>query len=837
MRFKVFAIILFITVLLGFSQGLYSQEDDWYMGKPIREISFTGLSTVAQNELDALMYPYRGRIFSDTIFWEILGKLYALEYFERIDPATHRYDAAGSEVIISFNVIERPVITRITFAGNSNLRRSELQDVVTSRVNSIYNQSKVRVDIQAIINKYHERGYPNVAVTSIEDRSVEGTVSLIFSIDEGSRISISRIEFQGNTRFSSNVLRNQISLKARSLLNDGAFQEAKLLADIETILKYYHDRGYINAQVRDVTRSYEEDDRGTNLILTFMIEEGVEYRFGGVTFEGNHIFSSEQLQRLIYSRTGEVVNMTRLEMDLQRVADLYFENGYIFNSIVRLPEVDTQTNVLSVKIEIEERGRAYVENIIIIGNQKTRTEVILREIPMEPGDVFSRAKVLEAIRNIYNLQYFTMVIPDIHQGSTENLMDLVITVEEGPTTDIQFGLTFSASADPDTFPIAGLLQWNDRNIGGSGNQLGIEINSTVVDTFSGSLNYTHNWIFGLPLSVGADFSINYLKRYAAMDNQLPIFSGYEEFAFPDGFMNYDEYIANSRIPPRDFQMEYEQWYLSIGLSTGYRWLTPLGILGLGGGMRYGLIQNTYDEILRPFDPTLREGNNTWVPKNSFWLAVTLDQRDIFYDPSSGYFFYERFGLYGVLDHEREHYLRSDTKAQFYMTLFDIPVNESWNFKGVLAMQAGLSIIFPQPWRGSFAIEDANKLAVDGMFTGRGWNIEYRNKGLVLFDSWIELRIPLVQGILAFDFFFDLAAVEKREGDYFNQGNFTISNFKFSYGGGIRFTLPQFPIRMSLVKRFEILDDWSVKWAPGAIFGDPSRPWTGMDLVISFVITY
>jgi len=840
MKFRVFAFLLFIQAVLCFSQQNSQIEGDWYQGKPIRDIVFSGLRNISQSELEALMNPYKGRLFDDNIFWEIQGKLYALEYFERIDPST--LPAAGAnEVIIRFNVVERPVVGRIVFSGNSGLRRTELMEVINTKVSDIYNQAKIRVDIDAIINKYIEKGYPDVTVTVTETQTGESTVTVVFNITEHDKISISRIEFQGNTRFSTNTLRSRLSLKAKSLINDGAFQEAKLLADRETITRYYNDRGYIDAFVRDVTRTFETNEKGTSLVLTFMIEEGSEFRFGGITFEGNRIFSTEQLERLVTSKVGEIVNYTKLEMDLQRVADLYFENGYIFNSIMRTPDKNYQTHELSYKITIVEQGRAYIENIIIIGNEKTRTEVILREIPLEPGDVFSKTKVMEAMRNLYNLQYFSMIIPETLQGSAENLMDLVFTVEEQLTSDIQFGLTFSGTADPETWPISGLLKWNDRNVGGSGNELGAEINSSIVDTSTFAVNYLHRWVFGLPLSLGIDFSANFNRRLTTMNNQAPFFNGDEPYAFPDGFFSFDEFKAHNYTPPRDYLMNYEQWYLSVGFSTGYRWFTFMGIVGVNGGLRIGTVKNTYDEeLFRPFDPALRAGNNVFTPKNSFWLSTSLDQRDIFYDPSKGFYLYERLGFYGIIDNEREHYIRSDSKAQAFFTLFNFQVNENWAFKCVLALHTGLSLIFQQPGRDQ-AVEEANKLSVDGMFVGRGWASEYRNKGLLLLDSWVELRFPIVQGILAFDLFLDMAGVESKQGYYFGEDdegndNFTLDNLRFSYGGGIRFTMPQLPIRISLVKRFKFVDG-EIEWQPGQIFGDPSDPLLGMDIVVSFVLSY
>ena len=830
------------TVFSAFAQ----QREEWYQGKPIRDIVFTGLRHVKLSELEGLMESYRGRPFDDTIFWEIQGKLYALEYFDLISPSAVPADAFGNEVIIRFAVTERPIVSRIVFVGNSGIRRTELLDLISIKVNDVINQAKIHIDEEAVINKYLEKGYPDATIRSETHGGGDSAMVLTFYITEGEKISIDEFRFEGNSVFSARALRGQLSLKAKNLINDGAFQEAKLLADRAAITQYYHDRGYIDADVIDVTRDINKDAKGNNnLILTFRIHEGRLYTFGGVTFDGNLIFSTEQLAKLVNSKTGETVNARRLEADLQRIADLYYENGYIFNTIGRDENKDTVNGVVSYHVSIVERGRAHIENIIVRGNVKTKTEVILREIPLEPGDVFSKAKVMEAWRNLMNLQYFTMVAPETPPGSADSLMDLVFNVEEQPTTDLQLGLTFSGSADPETFPVSVLAKWNDRNFRGTGNQLGADINASP-DTASLAVNYNHRWIFGLPFSGGFDFTLQWAKRLAAMDNVAPFFNGDEPYAYPDGFFSWDEYYASNKLPPKEFLMKYDQWYISLGFSTGYRWSTPLGNLSLGGGIRTGFIRNNYDEILyRPFDAALREGSNTWTPKNSLWSTLSLDQRDLYYDPSRGYYLYERFGIYGILGaQEREHYLRSDSRAEYYITLFNIPVTEKWSFKSVLGFHSGLSLVFKQPGRDTNSptptIEEANKLAVDGMFVGRGWSGEYRVKGLTLWENWAELRFPLIQGILAWDFFFDAAGVETTQGYYFGgnpegKANFTIENMRFSFGGGLRFTMPQLPLRFSLAKRFRVVDG-EFHWEKGSI-GASDNPGSGIDPVISFAISY
>jgi outer membrane protein insertion porin family len=799
----------------------------WYQGKPIRDIVFEGLRSIKASELDGVMEPFIGEIFSDDIFWEIHGRLYALEYFDSITPSAVPADASGSAVIIRFRVTERPTVSRIVFSGAAAIPRGQLLDTVSIKVNDVANQAKLRMDETALAAKYLEKGFPDVRVSSLMQPNKNGTVQIIFYITEGEKVTIDEINFEGNGVFSARTLRGQISLKPKGgLFNDGAFQEAKLTADITAITQYYRDRGYIDAEVTDVVREPRRDEKGNNnLVITFRVYEGRIYTFGGIVFEGNEIFSEEQLNALVYSKIGETVNARRVDADLQRVMGLYAENGYIFNSIIPSPSRDTVTGVLSYRISIVERGRAHIERILIRGNEKTKDQVLLREIPLEAGDVFSRAKLMEGHRNLMNLQYFSSVIPDMMPGSSDSLMDLVFTVEEQPTTDVQLGVTFSGSSDPDAFPISGLIKWNDRNFFGYGNIVGVELNASP-DTQSGSLQYTQRWLFGLPLSGGFDFTVRHSKRQAAMDNVAPFFNGDEEEAYPDGFDSYDDYYNASKYPPSWALMDYDQWSLSLGFSTGYRFLTFLGNLGLGGGLRTGFVENIYDAaIFRPFDPVLRDGNNEWINANSLWASVSLDQRDVYYDPSNGYYGIQRFGYNGLFSYEREHYLKSDTKAEFFLTLFNLPITDNYSFKAVFGAHSGLSFILPQIGYSRPQVEDANKLVIDGMFNARGWTDERLNRGLALWENWAEIRMPIVPGILALDWFFDAAVVKETPEAFFK--DMSMADMRFSFGGGLRFAIPQFPFRFIFAKRFRVIDG-ELEWINGNM--------GNLDFVISFALS-
>jgi outer membrane protein insertion porin family len=312
-----------------------------------------------------------------------------------------------------------------------------------------------------------------------------------------------------------------------------------------------------------------------------------------------------------------------------------------------------------------------------------------------------------------------------------------------------------------------------------------------------------------------------------MDNLFPYFNGDEPYAFPDGFDSYEQYIAANKIASEAYQMKYDQWNISLGFSTGYRFSVWGGILGIGGGLRVGIVRNSYDNnVYRPFDPILREQNNQWTPSNTIWSSLSYDKRDIYYDPSKGYYAIQRLGIYGLLPIEQEHYIRTDTKAEAFATLFNIPVTDSFNFKGVFGVHSGLSLILPQQFNTQPVIQDNNKLAIDGMFNARGWYSMRSNYGLALWENWAELRIPLAANILAWDWFIDAAAVKDDWYAMFNSLN--IEDFRFSMGSGLRFTIPQFPFRFSLAKRFQVVDN-QVKWINGGI-----GSW-GLDFVISFAI--
>lgn len=801
---NLFRRVLMLFLVLLFTITAFAQTSDtWYYGKKIRNIDFKGLENVNSMELSGITSPFIGQEFTDELYLDLLNRVYALDLFEDVSPIALPGDAKGDSVVIEFTVVEKPFVSQLKFTGNRHIRASELKAAISTKAKDIYNSSKILLDERAIRDLYLKKGYTNVRVSSTtveKDNEIEVT----FEISEGRSTVVREISFMGNTVVSSKTLKGLLSMKTVGIFNKGAFQESQLEIDKQSIIAYYQNRGYVDVAILDVVRTvtYNEKDDCDELNIQYVIQEGAQYIFSGITFTGNTIFSTEQLRDLIKLQDGDVFNLGRFQEGLVAVTDLYFENGYTSNYFNPVESKNAETRQIAVNFMIMENPRSHIENIFIKGNEKTKDYVILRELPIESGDIFSKTKITTGLRNLFNLQYFSAIVPEIVAGSEENLVDVVLNLEEQSTTSIEFGVTFSGIADPDAFPVSLFFKWQDANVMGTGKL--VSANTTLsTDSQSLALSYGDSWLFGMPISFSASAGISH-----TISNTL------RSVVLPDGSINNKSYYMN-----------YNQLSFDFGASLGRRWIPDYAILSVSGGISSSILRNFYDDtIYTPADKTIADNQKRWGMKNSIWVAGSIDARDLNYDPSRGWFAKQQFSWTGLVPMaEKQFFMSSDTKAEIYFTLLDLPITDVWNLKFVLAGLTSLSFVEPTP---NTELSSSNMLYIDGMFTGRGWSSLYStHRGQALWNNTVELRMPVAPGIFALDFFFDAAVIKDTARTFFTDLN--INDVFFSFGPGFRFSLPQFPLRMMLANTFQVKDG-SVKWRNGE-----GPEW---DFVLSFNIT-
>jgi outer membrane protein insertion porin family len=806
-------------------------QADWFWGKPIAAFQWEGVVHADKRELDSTTKSYIGKDFTEDLWMEIQSKLYELDWFEKIDPTALPSDTTKTKLIIKFTVTEKSAIEAVRASGNSGIKTNDILDAVAEKSGDIYNQSKARVDELAVRRLYLDHGYPDATVSSstTPGRS-KGEVLLTFSVNEGLQVAVREIRFSGNTAVSSQTLKGKMSLKESGFLQNGSFQESKLEDDKKTIVDYYQSRGYVDAAVEDVVRSYVKDPKTSKnwLVLTIAIKEGKQWLYGGMSFTENAIFSTEKLATYFSQKPGSILNYTKLKQEKSKIDDLYYESGYIFNQITLNERRDEAKLTIFYTINIQEQDRAHIESITFKGNKKTKDFVLYRELPLEVGDVFSKAKIMDGLRNLYNLQYFSAIDPQMFPGSTENLMDLVITVEEQSTADIQFGLTLSGLGDPSvTVPLSGTLKWDDRNFLGNGNDFSVQsdIGLTAQDLTFG---YGDNYLFGYKFSGGVNLTFSHKQLTTGQDSIAPLFDD----GVPDPYTTPISGGYSLSSLPTAYLMPYTDWEIALGFSTGHTYRTVAGDLSYGGAVSFGVGMQGYDNTrYRPASAELREYNDDWRLGNKIIARASLNHLDLSYNPSNGYYASERLTWAGLLPDplESQQYFKTESKLEAYLTLFSLPVFESWNLKMVLGAHSSFSTLDAHP---GAPLEVTNDwLALDGSFDARGWSVLLGLEGVQVWENWIELRMPILEQFFWLDGFFDSAAMLTQGGlvdmslatpsSDANQPNFSDlewRNMALSLGVGLRFSIQQFPFRFYYAWPFT--------------YGSSGVSWRSPNLVIS-----
>ena len=696
MHRKVFACLFFVLVSVF---SLTAQDSEWYWNQPISKIDFSGLDNVRKSDLQGITSAFIDKPFTEDTYNEILDRLYALDYFEDITPYAKHDTKDETKVLLVFEVVERPVIKSVLFSGNKKVRNGELREQIKIKASDIFIEAKVLVDERNIRNYYLQKGYTTSSVShTIEER--DGEIVVTYNITEGNSSVIREINFSGNTIASSRALKNKISLKELGLFKDGAYQPSTLEQDKQTIAKYYHERGYADATVLDVKIDItpNEEKQRDELSILFIIQEGVQYTYSGIRISGNEVFTKEELLKNQKLRSGSVYNETKFQEDLTSITNVYYENGYMSNEFYPVPVKDADRHEISYDFTIREHTRSHVENIIVKGNSKTKDYVITREIPITPGDTFSNDKIINGMRNLMNLRYFSNVVPEVQQGAEANLVDLVFSVEEQSTSSIQFGLTFTGTVDPGTLPISFLLKVENSNMWGEGRTLSAGVNGSNTNQ-SIDFSYSQNWIGSLPIAFGISLSLGH--------------------SITNGFTNF--WTPQLELVQDRFTMSYDDWNATLSTNLARRWTPNYAIFTLTGGLSTTLQRNVYNESISvPVDTGISLYANRWGISNSVYGQFSLDNRDINYDPSKGWFMSQRFSWHGLIPYyEKEFFLKSDTKLEGYLKLFDLPVSEKWSFKMVFAAYTGITTILP-----CAEVSDGNKAYIDGMINARGWTDVY-----------------------------------------------------------------------------------------------------------------
>jgi len=353
---------------------------------------------------------------------------------------------------------------------------------------------RLQRDAYAMEDFYRDKGYKDVKIIPKTEAVEGGEAKVIFEIEEGIRGFISKVRFIGNEAATSKDLEKVIKLKPRAwwqlFSKSDRFEDLQLKDDVSRIKNYYLNHGYIDvnvqasvdlprtiknktaqedAQKKDENRKEEDFDPdevpAEDLVLTYRIEEGRQYRVGTLSVEGNTFFSTDDILNELSTKSkmveifdqielkmikadglqeGEVYALNSLQASIETLQDKYGRRGFREVRVQTRITPNVETGRIDVGFSIVEGEKYYVDKIEIQGNTVTKDKVIRREIDLAPGEVFDTVRERSSKRKIEGLNYFSKVETYAEETDVPNRQKLIVKVEEKPTGEVSFGAGFSS---------------------------------------------------------------------------------------------------------------------------------------------------------------------------------------------------------------------------------------------------------------------------------------------------------------------------------------------------------------------------------------------------------
>ena len=247
-------------------------------------MKFTGNRRVEESALYNVIKSTKGTLFSKNVLSADIKTIFKMGFFE--DVRTTVEDSSDGKTV-TFIVKERPLIHNVEIRGHKKINRDDIDEVVTIKPRQIYNPEKVKTDAEHIKNLYKEKGYLNAEVTYAAEGEEGKDVSVVFTIVEHKRPYIKNISFEGNKVYTDKELRGMMEVSEwgifHFLTDSGLLNRNELKKDIEKLTAFYHNNGYINAQVGDP--EIRTDEKW--IYVTIPVIEGKQFRVGRVDITGD----------------------------------------------------------------------------------------------------------------------------------------------------------------------------------------------------------------------------------------------------------------------------------------------------------------------------------------------------------------------------------------------------------------------------------------------------------------------------------------------------------------------------------------------------------------------
>ena len=410
-------------------------------------VKFVGMANVSEQVVRANMALREDTDLDEALIDRDIRSLYKTGLFEFIE--VKREALPGNAVNLVLEVTPKFRVLGLKFEGNKAFKEKRLLKEIKSVPNGALDERQIKDDAQKIYEFYQKNGYNQAQVTYSVDRNRgTGFGTVTFKVREGAKVKIAAINFIGNDHVKARKLRGEMETKKWNIFSwltgGGRLKDDEFDDDLGKLRDYYKEQGYLDVEIAEdkISFDYPKPDR---LVITIRVVEGRRYKVGDITFAGNKLYPSRLLRYIPRQKKGEVFVPSKLDKDVESLEEFYGRDGYLETRVRLIRKPNLQTGNIDVEYQITESEKFQVESVNIEGNSKTKSIVILRELVVGPGDVFSSVLMKISKLRLENTRFFedpVNVTPE-----TTNIpgrRNLKISVKEARTGNLTFGAGFSS---------------------------------------------------------------------------------------------------------------------------------------------------------------------------------------------------------------------------------------------------------------------------------------------------------------------------------------------------------------------------------------------------------
>ncbi|MEN8426511.1 outer membrane protein assembly factor BamA [Acinetobacter schindleri] len=443
----------------------------------VQDIKFDGLVRLTPENVYGLVPINSGDRVNDPIIANAIRSLYASGLFDDI-----KATQAGNTLV--FQVVERPVISKIELKGNKLIPKEALEEGLKKMglaEGEVLKKSALQTVETELEQQYMQQGRYDADITVKTTPKPNNRVDLLIEFVEGKAAKVFDINIIGNTVFKEDEIKQAFAIKESSwnsiISRNDRYAREKMAASLEALRAMYLNRGYINFNINNSSLNLSEDKK--NVFIEVSVDEGEQFKFGETKFLGDALYSADELKVLQLYKDGEIYSQEKVNAVKQLLLRKYGNAGYYFAEVNVVPEINKDTKLVDLNYYINPGQQVTVRRINFTGNNKTADEVLRREMRQMESALASNEKIDLSKVRLERTGFFKSVdIKPARIPGSPDQIDLNVAVEEQHSGTSTLAVGFSQSGGV-TFQ-AGLSQ---TNFLGTGNSVSVDLSRSETQDY------------------------------------------------------------------------------------------------------------------------------------------------------------------------------------------------------------------------------------------------------------------------------------------------------------------------------------------------------------------